>query len=79
MVDKYFVRYDSLSEEQYSLPSDLQKRIEAISGLRIIFESDLQPVLIVEASPEAIDQLELLEKIVSVYPNTTFQPLDKKR
>ncbi len=80
MVDRYFVRYHSLQDEgPYSLPKDLKECIDTIQDLRIILDGSVQPVFIVEASPEAIGVLESLEDVINVYRDTTFQLLEKKK
>ncbi len=78
MVDRYFVRYHSLQDEEpYSLPQDLKEKLGNIPDLKLILDGQFQPVFIVEASPEAIGVLESLECIVNVYRDTAFQPLKK--
>lgn len=78
MADRYFVRYHSQQDEEpYSLPKDLKKKLAGIPDLRILLDSDIMSVLVVEASPEAIGKVESLEEIVNVYCDTTFQPLKK--
>ena len=80
MADRYFVRYESPREEEpYALPKDLKQRLKTIPDLRILLDSEVMPVLIVEASPEAIAKVESLEGIVHVFGDVSVQPFEPKK
>ncbi len=80
MVDRYFVRYHpETDEEPYSLSRNLKEKLGKIPDLKLILDSEFQPVFIVEASPEAIGELESLDDIVNVYRDTSFQLQQKKK
>ncbi len=80
MADRYFVRYRSLQEEEpYSLPQNLKKEFAKIPDLKILLDSDVMPVLVVEASPEAIGRVESLEGIVHVYGDVMLQSFEPKK
>ncbi len=80
MADRYFVRYESpRDEEPYSLPRELKKKLGGIPDLRILLDSDIMPVLIVEASPEAIAKVESLEGIVHVFGDVSVQLFEPKK
>jgi hypothetical protein len=63
----YFLTYKTdRKKEPYNLPDDLRKDLLSVMGLEIYNESIMQPVVIINASEDAITAVRRLELIIKI-------------
>ncbi|MBI2671859.1 hypothetical protein HYX16_02905 [Candidatus Woesearchaeota archaeon] len=63
----YFLTYKTdIMGEPYKLPDKLRKDLLAVKGLEIYSEPTVQPVVIINASENAINDIKILELIMKI-------------